>query len=458
MTPASGSAARSSPNSPGWVPIAATVGRVRVAIAASLAALASTGLAGAAAAPAAPRDGDPWWSPQGTTLAFSRVSPTMESPHVLFTPAVRGGEVDLLGEGTARGFRPGSGELLVELGTDTIVRDAATRAVGRIPGVDATWSPDGSRVAFLEGSTLATSSPLGGDVQELAPGVVPPPSDTTGPVWSPDGQEIAIANGSAIEVVAADGSAARTIFDEAGENANPSWSHDGSTLAFERLAGGRWSIWLVAPDGTNAHEAVAAATANNRHPQWSPLDARLAFLSDRGGRYALYVGAADGLPRMLVDSVYPASPARWSPDGTRLAVSSAADCGRFGIYVVQASGGAPPVRRSNQCRIEGTPGADVLSGTPFADHIDGVGGNDRLFGYGGNDVIEGGAGDDGIGGGAGNDVIDGGPGDDILSGSTGNDVIYAGAGRDKIGCGPGVDTVYLQPGDTARDCERVRRR
>jgi len=36
-------------------------------------------------------------------------------------------------------------------------------------------------------------------------------------------------------------------------------------------------------------------------------------------------------------------------------------------------------------------------------------------------------------------------------------VIYAGPGRDKVGCGPGVDTAYVQPGDTTRDCEHVRR-
>jgi Tol biopolymer transport system component len=430
---------------------------VRSTILACLAIALTATVAGAAAPPTVPRDADPWWSPQGTTLAFSREAPTTDGPHVLFTPAARGPEVDLLGEGVPRGFRSGGGELLVETGTATTIRDAATHLLGQIPGTDATWSPDGSRVAFLQGSTLATSDPRGGDVQPIATDIVPPLSDSTGPVWSPDGSSVVIANGSAITVVPVDGSGAHVVFDEPGDNANPSWSHDGSTIAFERLAGGRWSIWLVAPDGTNAHEAPVAASANNRFPQWSPVDSRLAFLSDRGGRYGLYVGDAAGTARLLVDSVSPASPGRWSPDGTQLAVASAADCGRFGIDTVAAAGG-PPVRRSNQCRIEGGPGADVLYGTPYSERIDGNGGNDRLFGNGGNDVIDGGAGNDGIGGGAGNDIIDGGPGNDILSGGVGNDVIYAGAGRDKIGCGPGVDTVYLQAGDTERDCERVIRR
>jgi Tol biopolymer transport system component len=425
---------------------------VRTTILACLAAAAAASVAGAAAPPQVPRDTDPYWSPQGTTIAFFREAPTVEGD-VLFTPTARGAEVDLLGAGRPRGFRPGGGELLVEQGNATTVSAADTRTLGRIPGVDATWSPDGGRIAFLQGDALAVAAPNGSNVQTLATGIVPPPTDTTGPVWSPDGQAIAIANGSAIDVVATDGSERHVAFDQPGDNVDPSWSHDGTTIAFQRLAGGRWSIWLVSPDGTNAHEAALGATANNRFPEWNPVDARLAFLSDRGGQYALYVGAVDGTPQKLVDAVNPDSPARWSPDGSMLAVSSALDCGRFGIYVVRTK----PTRRSNQCQIVGGPGADVLYGTPYSDRIDGNGGNDRLFGNGGNDIIDGGTGNDGIGGGAGDDVIRGGPGNDILSGGSGNDVIYAGPGRDKIGCGPGRDTVYLQPGDTARDCERVRR-
>lgn len=432
---------------------------VRWTILASLAAAAVTaGISGAAAPPTVPRDSIPWWSPQGTTLAFYREAPA-ENGHVVFAPAARGDEADLIGEGKPRGFRSGSGELLVELGAETTVRDAATRTLGRIPGVDATWSPDGSRVAFLEGDTLAVAAPTGADVRALASPVVPPAADTAGPVWSPDGSAIAIANGSALEIVPVDGSDAHVVFNEPGDNVDPTWSRDGATIAFERFSAGRWSIWLVAPDGTNAREAPVAATGNNRFPQWSPTDDALAFLSDRGGRYALYVGGAAGAAASLVlDAVYPFSPPRWSPDGRALAVSSARDCARFGIYVVPAAAPAHAVRRSNNCRMTGGPGEDVLRGTPYADRIDGNGGNDRLFGLGGNDVINGGAGADGIGGGAGNDVIDGGPGNDVLSGSKGDDVIYAGPGRDKIGCGPGVDTVYVQKGDTTRDCERIRRR
>jgi dipeptidyl aminopeptidase/acylaminoacyl peptidase len=331
--------------------------------------------------------------------------------------------------------------------------------IASVPGTDATWSPDGDRIAFLSGDALVVAAAGGADAATLATGVVPPLSDVTGPAWSPDGSAVAIATGSTVEVVPTDGSAPPyVVFDQPGDNVDPSWSHDGTTIAFERFADGRWSVWLVGADGMNAREAPfsSGSSTNNRFPQWSPVDDRLAFLSDRSGQYALYVAAADGTTSpALIDAVNPESPERWSSDGTRLAVSSAHDCGRFGIYVVQASGAAKPVRRTNQCRIEGGPGPDLIYGTQYGERIDGNGGNDSLFGNGGNDVINGGPGNDSIGGGAGNDVIDGGPGNDVLSGGSGNDVIHGGPGRDKIGCGPGVDTAYVGPGDTTRDCEHV---
>lgn len=409
---------------------------------------------------AVPRDDQPWWAPQGTTVAFQRRSPGPDDGDILFTPAVRGTEADIVGAGRFRGFRPGTGDLLVEVGSSTSVRDASDRRIAEIPGTDATWSPDGAGVAFLDGDALAVSAASGADVRRLATGIVPPPADVTGPVWAPDGSAIVIATasaaGSALLVVPVDGSAPHVAFDGPGENANPSWSHDGSTLAFERNDGGRWSIWLVGVDGSGAHEAFAG-TADSRFPQWSPVDGRLAYLSDRSGVYGLYAGVPGGAQQQLLGAVTPDSPARWSADGTRLAVSSARDCGRFGIYVVSSTSPAGALRRSNQCRIDGTPGNDVLRGTPYSDVIDGRAGNDSLFAGNGNDVVYGGPGNDAIGGGPGNDVIYGGPGNDVLSGSTGNDVIYAGPGRDRVGCGPGDDTAYVGPGDTVRDCEHVHR-
>jgi len=414
-------------------------------------------VARAAAPPApVPRDTQPWWSPQGTTIAFQRFSAAAGTSDVLFTGAVRGAEADIIGAGRARGFRPASGELLVENGAATSVRDASDRQIGVVPGIDASWSPDGSQIAFFQGDALAVSSASGADVRVLASGIAPPPEDVTGPVWSPDGTAIAAATGSTVEVYPVDGSTPFAAFEGEGENVDPSWSSDSQTLAFARNVSGRWAIWVVGRDGSGAREAIGGP-ANNRFPQWSPVDGRLAFISDRAGAYGLYAGTPDGAAQELVRNIAPDSPPRWSPNGAQLAVASTGECRRFGITVVSASSPAGALRRSNQCRIEGTAGGDTIFGTAFFDIIDGEGGNDAIFAGNGDDIVTGGPGNDRIGGGPGNDHIDGGPGDDVLSGGPGNDVIVAGPGRDKIGCGPGNDTAYIGAGDTVRDCEHVHR-
>src|SRR5580765_3987079 len=196
-----------------------------------------------------PRDTEPWWAPQATAVAFERDAAGLDSADVLFTPAVRGAEFDLIGTGRMRGFRPGSADLLVERGSTTSVLDSTGRQLGSVPGTDASWSPDGTRIAFVEGDVLALSAASGADVRQLVGGIVPPSSDLSGPVWSPDGTSIAIATtsaaGSAVEIVPVDGSETHLAFDGGGDNVDPSWSRDGSMLAFERNDGGRWTIWLV---------------------------------------------------------------------------------------------------------------------------------------------------------------------------------------------------------------------
>jgi Ca2+-binding RTX toxin-like protein len=408
-----------------------------------------------AAAPTVPSDSQPWWSPAANAIAFQRESPEAGGSDVFFTPALRGAETNIIGAGSPRGFRSGGGQLLVELGNSTSIRDAQDRVLGTVAGTDATWSPDGMQIAYLNGDSLWVADAAGKDPRSLESGLVRPDGDVIGPVWSPDGTEVALSTTAKLLAVAVDGSGSRSLFE--GDNANPSWSSDGSAVAFERTESGRSTIWLADRSGDAAHPAVEGP-GNNRFPQWSPTANNLAFLSDRDGGYGLYVERMDGgaAPTKLASAVQPGSPARWSPTGAQIAVAAAPECRRFGIYVVDLQ--APrPSRRSNQCRINGTIGADTIYGTPYFDIVDGFGGNDALFGGAGDDAIDGGAGNDEIGGGAGNDVIHGGPGNDILSGGVGNDTIYAGPGRDKIGCGPGNDTAYIGPGDTVRACEHVHR-
>lgn len=90
-------------------------------------------------------------------------------------------------------------------------------------------------------------------------------------------------------------------------------------------------------------------------------------------------------------------------------------------------------------RLVGTAGRDLLSGGK---------GNDVLIGKGGNDVLNGGTGNDRLDGGAGNDILRGGSGRDTLVGGTGKDTLDGGTGKDILTGGKGVDTFVFR---TAQD-------
>jgi Tol biopolymer transport system component len=382
-----------------------------------------------------------------------------------------------------RGWRPGGGGLLVEDpdGRTSILAADGT-PTGGVNGGAATWSPSGGQIAYLRDDVLYVADAVGGG-ERAFDGVRRPSWDVTGPVWSPDGKQILIATVQGLAVFQVDGSGERTIFNGANQSVNPSWSADGRTIAFERNDGPHWTIWFVAPDGSDPH-AVTEPGYNSRFPQWAPVGSRLALISDRlhvpGGatqyQFSLYVqepGASR--PVKALDDVHPQSPPRWSPTGAQIADAAGQECRRWGVYVVNADS-LGRRRASNLCRFAGTAGDDVLRGTSYLDIVGGFAGDDRIVGNAGNDRIEGNAGDDSIDAGPGDDAVFGGPGDDTIVAGSGRDLIVGGPGRDSIAAGAGSDRIETRDGfrdlidcgngndtaevdrlDVVRHCERVLR-
>ena len=417
------------------------------------------------------QDSLPAWSSNGVDVAFQRTAPS-RLPRVL-DMAAGGTSVHPVADGQLRGFIPGTEHLLVQPdGAHTIVlpdTGKVAEPLASFLGVDASASPDGTRVAYLRDATLYVAAADGSGERAVATGIAPPSWDMTGPAWSPDGSRIAIAGGSSLLLVQADGAGTRTLFTGANQSVNPSWSHDGRVIAFERNFAAHWQIWIVSADGSApAQLYLQTSSSNFRFPQWSPVSDTLAFISDkqhvRGGatqyQFALYArDPSTARLTKLVDDVHPDSPPRWSPTAALIAVAAGQECRRWGIYVIRPEVGSRAHRRSNICRFDGTATANRINGSQYFDLINGNGGNDVIHGRGGNDKISGENGDDTIDGGAGNDFILGGPGNDRIDGGSGNDVIIGGNGRDVINCGLGNDTVEgAGPLDRiAKNCEHVRR-
>lgn len=302
-------------------------------------------------------------------------------------------------------------EPLATVRSQTIIRQAPGEATGRLvlprtrelwqvaPGsaaeqrllggtplttvTQASWSPDGRRIAYSlfrfwrperpPGSDLLTVSADGGEPTTVLPAVGEDASFTE-PVWSADGASLVYAAirrvaGSALgetrnqveRVPAAGGERTLLVADAF----SPSVSRDGRQLAFLRAADpspdAAVSLWIADADGRNPRVVLDDRRFSSlAFPRLAPAGDRLAFAGVGGpvgptprssGRLpalAPRVASAHGLPwdlweirvdgsglRRLTELAEDDPSLAWSPDGRWLAFQ-----GGSGVYVIDVASAA----------------------------------------------------------------------------------------------------------------------
>ena len=204
------------------------------------------------------------------------------------------------------------------------------------------WSPDGKRAAFViftveEGYTRFLLELETGRVENLS---LKADQNVTlaNPSWSPDGRWIGYtgyaADPSNFDVYKQNiktGKVVNVTNSPDHDDDAPSWSPDGTKLAFSSIRKGAGTpdpemfVYVMDIDGKNEIQLTNDYPAQDSYPRWSPDGKKIAFASysrSEPQSFDLYMMDPDGsnMERLTFDQREKSS-GRWSPDGKWLVYS-----------------------------------------------------------------------------------------------------------------------------------------
>jgi dipeptidyl aminopeptidase/acylaminoacyl peptidase len=191
--------------------------------------------------------------------------------------------------------------------------------------------------------SVRTSTPSAPSPSAIAasPNLTNNPAADSGPSWSPDGTQIAFVSdrdgNSEIYLMKSDGTDVRRLTTDSAIDEEPTWSPDGRKVAFVSDRTGNLDIFTVDTDGGGLIR-LTKGQASDSVPAWSPDGTRIAFVSDRDGNSEIYTLEVEGalVTRLTTNPAVEGAPA-WSPDGREIAFVSNRD-GNKEIYAMQQDG------------------------------------------------------------------------------------------------------------------------
>ena len=178
--------------------------------------------------------------------------------------------------------------------------------------------------------------------------------DVSYATWSPDGTKLAFSDGCGsidnvlcpinIYTVNVDGTGLTKVTNNTTgtEDLEPAWSPDRNSIAFISIRDNDWTgIYLMNPDGTN-RVRLTSAQANDHSPAWSPDGTKIAFKRSYdvfGTDGDVYMMNADGGGQAPVTTGRQVNQDGivWSPDGTRILFNNQVRISQ-NVYAVQIYG------------------------------------------------------------------------------------------------------------------------
>lgn len=200
------------------------------------------------------------------------------------------------------------------------------------------WLPDG-RVIFL--SCVLAKEPPGCDLVAIRPNgtrerQLADLGFTLDVAVSPDGRRIAYSQNAELFVADLNGANRRQLTDDDTGDASPAWSPDGSKLAFvsnraesapcffHNCVGSTNELYVMGSDGDGV-ERLTETPHDEDNPTWSPDGSRIAYsrVRDRRGDYELFVVNEDGSCPTRVTKAWAIMPDWYGPAS---AASRPLDC------------------------------------------------------------------------------------------------------------------------------------
>jgi Tol biopolymer transport system component len=240
---------------------------------------------------------DPWWSPDGSTISFSRQHFEGNFTAQLWVMDADGGNQH-------------------RLLPDPFFRD-----------LQPSYSPDGAKIVFtrcrpdFEACAVYRIRADGGGLTALTSMSSPYVADFS-PKYSPDGATIVFEShqrggiNGAIFVMNADGSDVRKVTPTRLGAWSPDWSPDGSRIAFLSHCCDPQSsaIWIMNADGTGRQQLTFPGPRHDYAPSFAPDGTKIAFERDAPdfSKFAVWVMNVDGTGLTKISGNQDGEP-RWGP-------------------------------------------------------------------------------------------------------------------------------------------------